>query len=287
MMTQLFDYLIDFNEALMGTGLPDFRRIVLAIIIFLVGRWLARRSRHWFRDAIQKTDVHPNKKLVYAADGIIYYGILLLAISLSLVALGIPLYSLIALLAFIIIFVAIALQSSLNNFAATVIFLVFQTFKTGDWVDVLDGTFGQVKEIQMFGTVIVTQEKSTVTVPNGAVLKGNIINYSELGYRRVDIIVTITYQDDLVKAKQIMEQILAENEHVLAEPKPVVGVLDLGDKGVDFSLRAFAPVEAYWDTKFQITEQVKLRLNEASIKIPVMQQDIHVTQSDGSLGSEG
>lgn len=279
-MSELLQYFKNVNTNLVGLGFPNLINIVWAILIFVTGRWLARRSRVWFKAALNRTNLHPNQKLAHTVERIIYYGILIFALSLALVALGFPLYSLLTLFAVVVIVIAIALQTSLNNLAATIIFLVFQTYKSGDWVDVLDGTFGQVKEIQMFGTVIVTQDKSTVTVPNGVVYQSNIVNYSELGYRRVDMVVTIMYQADLLKAKRIMEQVLAESEHVLPEPKPVVGVAFLGDKGVDFSLRPFTPVESYWNTMFEITEQVKLKLNEAGIEIPVFQQDVHVVQSN-------
>lgn len=263
----------DFN-------VPDLKNIIAAIVIFLIGRWLAKRSRRWFRSVMNKTDAHLSKKVMYALERIIYYTILIIAISFSLVALGLPAGSLVIIFGFAVILVAIALQTVLNNLAATIIFIVFQTYKPGDWVDVLDGTFGQVKEIQMFDTVIVTQDKKTVTVPNGVVMQSNIINYSELGYRRVDITVTITYDSDLVKAKQIMEQILAENEHVLDEPVAVVGVELLGTRGIDFSLRPFAPTDVYFDTLFDVTEQVKLRLTEAGITIAVLQQEMKVIQEN-------
>ena len=279
-MEQFLEYLNNTNMAMTSSGFPDILSIIWAVIILFIGRWLARRARGWFIIAVQNTTAHSNRRLVYAVERIIYYGILIIALSLALVSLGMPLYSLMTIFVIILLFIAIALQTSLNNFAATIIFLVFQTLKPGDWVDVLNGTFGQVKEIQMFSTVIVTQEKSTVTVPNGVIMQGNIINYSELGYRRADMLVTIKYQADLLQAKTIMEQILAENKHVLAEPAPVIGVVYLGDKGVDFSLRPFALVEDYWTTIFEITEQVKLKLNEAGIEVPVFQQDIHVIQTD-------
>ena len=179
-MAQFLEYFANANTSLVSIGLPSILSIFWAIIIFVAGRWLARRSRTWYNAAIRKTSVHSNTKLVYTTERIIYYGILILALSLSLVALGLPLYSILFIFALIVILIAIALQTSLNNFAATIIFLTFQTFKPGDWVDVFGGTFGQVKEIQMFGTVIVTQEKSTVTVPNGIVLQNNIVNYSNL-----------------------------------------------------------------------------------------------------------
>ncbi|NJN54515.1 MAG: mechanosensitive ion channel family protein [Anaerolineae bacterium] len=218
-------------------GFPNFLSIVWALIILLIGRWLARRMRRLFTATMAKTDAHINKKVTYALEGIIYYGILIIAISFSLIALGVPINSIIFFFAVLIVLVGVAFQTTLNNLAATIIFIVFQTYKVGDWVEVLNGTFGQVKRIQLFTTVIVTQQQSTVTIPNGVIMDGNIINYSDLGYRRVDMVVTISYESDLLKAKQIMEQVLAENEHVLAEPQPIVGVELLGVRGIDFSLR--------------------------------------------------
>ncbi|MCZ7665963.1 MAG: mechanosensitive ion channel family protein [Chloroflexi bacterium] len=178
----------------------------------------------------------------------------------------------------------LAFQTTLNNMAATIIFVVFQTYKPGDWIDVLNGTFGQVKRIQLFTTVILTQPKSMVTIPNGVIMEGNIINYSELGYRRVDIAVTITYESDLMKAKQIMEQILAENELVLDDPKPVVGVENLSPRGVEFYLWPFTLVEHYYDALFAVTEEVKLKLTEAGITIPVLRQDVKLFQADVNAG---
>ena len=277
-MTQLLEYLYTTNDSLATMGLPSFLRIIGAIVILLVGRWLAQRVRGLFRVAMTKTDAHINKKVVYALERVIYYGILLVAISFSLIALGVPINSIILLFAVFILLVGFAFQTTLNNLAATIIFVIFQTYKPGDWVTVLDDTFGQVKRIQLFTTVIVTQQRSTVTIPNGVIMAGNIINYSDLGYRRVDIGVTITYESDLVQAKQIMEQVLAENEHVLPEPKPIVGVERLGMRGIDFSLRPFAPAEAYWATLFAVTEEVKLKLAEAGIDIPVFRQDVKVIQ---------
>lgn len=277
-MTQLVEYFLNANESLTSMGFPNFLSIVWALIILLIGRWLARRMRRLFTATMAKTDAHINKKVTYALEGIIYYGILIIAISFSLIALGVPINSIIFFFAVLIVLVGVAFQTTLNNLAATIIFIVFQTYKVGDWVEVLNGTFGQVKRIQLFTTVIVTQQQSTVTIPNGVIMDGNIINYSDLGYRRVDMVVTISYESDLLKAKQIMEQVLAENEHVLAEPQPIVGVELLGVRGIDFSLRPFAPAEAYWDTLFEVTEQVQIKLTEAGITIPVFRQEVKFIQ---------
>lgn len=284
-MSQLIEYFFNANNSLLTMGLPSFWHIVWAIVILLFGRWLARRSRRLFIVTMAKTDTHINKKVVYSLEGVIYYGILIVAISFSLIALGVPINSIILIFAVFIVLVGVAFQTTLNNLAATIIFIVFQTYKPGDWVTVLDGTFGQVKRIQLFTTVIITQPQNTVTIPNGVIMAGNIINYSDLGYRRVDIDVTITYESDLMKAKQIMEQVLAENEHVLPDPKPIVGVERLGVRGIDFSLRPFAPADVYWDTMFSVTEEVKLKLTEAGITISVFRQDVKVIQEQTSMAN--
>jgi small conductance mechanosensitive channel len=275
------------NNSLVENGFPGFMHIFWAVLIFVFGRWLARRARRLFSVAMNKTDVHVNQKATYVLESVIYYGILIVALSFSLIALGMPISSILLVFSLFVVLVAVAFQTSLNNLAATIIFVVFQTFKPGDWVTVLDGTFGQVKRIQLFATVIVTQPQSTLTVPNGVILASNVINYSDLGYRRVDVNVTITYESDLLKAKQIMEQVLADNKRVLADPKPVVGVELLGPRGVDFSLRPFALADAYWDTLFEVTQEVKLRLMEAGITIPVMRQDVRLIQENEKLDSAG
>ena len=264
----------DISNALTYIGLPSLTNILWAIIIFFIGRWLAKRARNWLGRAFAHMDI--NQKLIHIVESVTYYAILTLAILFSMTALGIPVEALISIFVVMIILLAIALQSSLSNFAATIIFMVFQTFKVGDWIEVTEGIFGQVKELQMFSSVLITQDKKTVTIPNGRILLGDIINYSVLGWRRVDMQFTITYQDDLLTAKRILEEVLAENEHILSEPAPVVGVLGLGDKGVDFSVWPFVKVEDFWDVKFEVTEAVKLRFDEAGITLPVTRQDIHL-----------
>ena len=280
MAQKFIEYFLNTNNSLIDNGFPGFIHIFWAVLIFVFGRWLARRSRRLFRVTMDKTAVNINQKATYVLESVIYYGILIVALSFSLIALGVPISSILLVFSLFVVLVAVAFQTSLNNLAATIIFVVFQTFKPGDWVTVLDGTFGQVKRIQLFATVIVTQPQSTLTVPNGVILASNIINYSDLGYRRVDVNVTITYESDLLKAKQIMEQVLADNKRVLADPKPVVGVELLGVRGVDFSLRPFASADAYWDTLFEVTEEVKLKLMEAGITIPVMRQDVRLIQEN-------
>lgn len=280
-MTRLQNFLALADEYLGSVGMPSIWNIVWALIFIFVGRWLAVRSRTWFRRAMGSLDMTLNDSIVKLTESLIYYGILLIAAFFALAALGVPIESLVLILIVLALIVVVILQPTLSNLAATIIFVVFQTYKEGDWVDIT-GTFGQVEELQMFATVITTIEKSTVTIPNGEILQNKLTNYSKLGYRRVDMLFMISYKDDLPKAKQLLQEIVDSDERVLDDPPPIVGVQELGDHGVQFTVWPFVDMPDYVAVILAISEQVKLRFEEAGITIPFPQRDVHI---DGEIGS--
>jgi len=277
----LLNFLAEADEYLGTVGMPSVWNIVWALIFVFAGRWLASRSRTWFRKAAGSLDMTVNDSIIKLTESIIYYGILLIAGLLAVSALGIPMESLLLLLAVLVLIFVVILQPSLSNLAATIIFVVFQTFKEEDWVEIT-GTFGQVEELQMFATVITTIDKSTVTIPNGEILQNKLTNYSKLGYRRADMLFTIFYKDDLPKAKQLLQEIVGSDDRVLAEAPPIVGVQELGDHGVRFTVWPFVDMPDYVAVKLAISEQVKLRFDEAGITIPFPQRDVHI---DGEIES--
>lgn len=274
-MSQILNQLSILDDYLDSVGMPGLWSILWAILIFLAGRWLAKRARLWFSQAVVRLGFAINESLIRLTRNVIYYGILLIAAILSLAVLGIPIDSLLIILAAIAIFFAIIFQPSLSNMGATIIFVAFQMFKQGDWVE-LAGTFGQVKEMQMFSTEVITLDMRTVIIPNSEILRQEITNYSEMGTRCVDLPVTITYQGDIQKAKEILETIAKNDRRILTDPAPVIGTWELGDKGVDFRVWLYVEVRDYTQVKLDATEQVKIQLDEADIKIPVPQQDVHL-----------
>ena len=274
-MSQILNQLEDVNLYLDSTGFPNLWNLFWAIVIILAGRWLARRARNWFRKAQVRLDFSVNESLLALTESILYYGILLTALMLSLSVLGIPIDSFLLLLAIVVIILAIVLQSSLNNFAATIIFTVFQTFKQGDWIETMDA-YDHVEEMQMFSTVITATDKSTVIIPNGEILQDKITNYSRLELRRLELLFTIAYEDDIRSAKQILYEIMENEERILVDPEPVVGIIELGDDGVEFTVRPYVEITDYMPVKLAVTEQVKLRFDEAGITIPFPQRDVHI-----------
>jgi len=265
--------LLDFQ----GDVLPIAFHLLLAVIVLSIGRWLARKIRIILRRALVKAELSPSLINLFVA--VVYYSIILLVVVLALAVAGVPMDSIIFIVGVIVIVLAIALQDSLGNLAAAVIFLLFQPFKVGDMVEAA-GIFGTVREIQMFRTLFLSRDNTAVSVPNMAILNGNITNYSQEGVVRLDMEFMVSYSDDLLKAKQLLQEIITGNEHVLADPVPVVGVKELGDNGVSFVFRPFVAAEDMWQVRYDLTEKVKLAFDEAGITIPFPQRDVHMYQSD-------
>lgn len=260
------------------TILPFLINLALAILVLIIGRILARVARSATERALAKTDL--TESLVTLFMTLTYYSVLLLGILVALAILGVPVSSLVAGFGIILILLGIALQQSLGNFAATVIFLLFKPFKVGDLVETA-GVRGIVKEIQLFNTVFLAFDQKVVTLANASIQAAGITNFSKTGILRSDMLFGIGYEDDLAKAKQLIEELVAADERILSEPPQQIAVLELGDSSVNIGVRPFVKTEDYLNVQFDLIEKVKLRFDEARITIPYPQRDIHITQSNG------
>lgn len=247
--------------------------LLWAVVILLGGFWLARLVAGLLRKTLQRSNVDPG--LVSFVGTLTYYGLLFFAIIAALSRLGIQTTSLVAVVGAAGLAVGLALQGSLANFAAGVLILIFRPYRVGDVVEVA-GAFGTVEEIQIFTTVLGTPDNKTVVVPNARATEGNITNYTRKGTRRLDMVFGIGYGDDLLKAKQLLEQIIAEDERVLQEPAATVAVLELANSSVNFAVRPYVSVGDYWNVLFDTTEKVKLLFDQEGISIPYPQQDVHL-----------
>ena len=217
--------------------------------------------------------------LVRFLSSILRWVLLLFVIIAALSLLGIDTTSLIALLGAAGLAIGLSLQSSLSNFAAGVMIIVFRPFNKGDFVEVAGAT-GVIDNINIFTTTMTTPDNKEVIVPNGSILASNITNYSARDTRRVDMVFGISYDDDLRKAKKLLEEIIAGDDRVLADPAPVVALSELADSSVNFIVRPWAKAEDYWGLMWDTTEAVKLRFDEAGISIPYPQMDVHMDKSE-------
>src|SRR5690606_18837955 len=145
---------------------------------------------------------------------------------------------------------------SLQNFAAGFMLLLFRPFKSGDFIEAA-GTMGVVEKISIFSTIMRTGDNKEVTIPNGAIYSGNIINYSARATRRIDMVFGIGYGDDMKKARDIIAAVLTADDRILADPEPVIAVSELGASSVNFVVRPWVKTDDFWPVKFDLTEKIK------------------------------
>jgi small conductance mechanosensitive channel len=249
--------------------------ILWVIVILVIGWWLAALIARLLRRTLGKVDVEPT--LIGFLSNMTYYVLLTFVILAVLARLGIQTTSIIAVLGAAGLAVGLALQGALSNFAAGVLILFFRPYRVGDYVEI-GGAAGTVEQIQIFNTILATPDRKTVIVPNAQATGGNIVNYTTKGTRRVDMVFGIGYEDDILKAKQLLETVLAEDERIFKDPAPTVAVLELADSSVNFAVRPYVKVEDYWSVLFDTTEKVKLLFDQQGVSIPYPQQDVHLIQ---------
>lgn len=263
--------LLKIKEIVMIYGL----KILLAIVIFVLGRWVAKFAKKIIVNLMEKGGVE--KTLISFTSNLIYTLLFAFVIIAALSQLGIETTSFVALLGAAGLAVGMALQGSLSNFAAGVMMVIFKPFKVGDVIDA-GGTIGLVNEIGIFTTILKTPDNKTIIIPNAKVTSGNIINYSAEDKRRIDLVIACGYKDDIKKVKTVLMEILEKNEKILKDPAPVVALSELAESSINFVVRPWVNTADYWDVYFDIMQNVKLRFDEENISIPYPQTDVHLFQ---------
>lgn len=246
--------------------------ILFAIAIVLIGRIVVKWVVKLVRKLMVRSDIDPI--LINFVSSIINAILLLFVFIAALDQLGVDTTSLVALIGAAGLAIGLSLQGSLQNFAAGVMLIVFRPFKIGDFVEA-GGQAGVIEQISIFSTTMRSGDNKEIIVPNGQIYSGAITNYSAKETRRIDLVFGIGYDDDMLKAKEIMERILLSHELVLAEPAPAVAVAELADSSINFNVRPWVKSGDYWGVRSAIIEQVKLAFDEEGISIPYPQMDIH------------
>jgi small conductance mechanosensitive channel len=250
--------------------------ILIALVIFIVGRWVAKVIRRFIEKMLAKKDVAPVVNSFVCS--LAYIGMLTFVVIAALAQVGIQTTSLIAILGAASLAIGLALQGSLSNFAAGVLLIIFRPFKVGDYVE-CGGTSGAVDEIQIFTTILNSPDNKKIIVPNAKVLGDTITNYSAKESRRVDLVIGVGYSDDLQKVESVLKDVLSKDERVLKDPPPTIAVLELADSSVNFAVRPWVKTGDYWGVYFDLTKNIKLRFDaEEGIAIPFPQRDVHLFQ---------
>lgn len=268
-MDQITELFQQNHEVLLGKLL----QLVAAIVIFYVGRMVAKGVRGFLERTLLARAV--DKAVVSFVASIVYALILIATVLMALSQVGVQTTSFIAILGAAGLAVGLALQGSLANFASGILIILFRPFKSGDFVDA-GGVTGTVDKIEIFQTIMKTPDNKLVIIPNAQITGGAITNYSAEATRRVDLVIGISYDSDLLKAKQILEDLLKNDSRVLTTPAPVVKVGELADSSVNFIVRPWVNSADYWGVYWDTLEKVKLSFDEQGIAIPFPQMDVHI-----------
>lgn len=247
--------------------------LLIALLVFLIGRMIAKGISKMVGRLLIHTKL--DIILVEFVQSLVNALLLVVVIVAALDQLGVNTTSLIAILGAAGLAIGLALQGSLQNFAAGFMLLLFRPFKSGDFIEAA-GTMGVVEKISIFSTIMRTGDNKEVTIPNGAIYSGNIINYSARATRRIDMVFGIGYGDDMKKARDIIAAVLAADDRVLADPEPVIAVSELGASSVNFVVRPWVKTDDFWPVKFDLTEKIKQAFDDQGISIPFPQMDVHM-----------
>lgn len=261
--------------------IPGFLDFVLGVILALVVFFVGAKVIGWIRKLVKKSmeKAHVDKGVSQFVDSLlkfVLYAILIFSIGQKF---GLDTTSVAAALASCGVAVGLALQGSLSNFAGGVLILVLKPFVVGDYiVEDNKGREGTVVEIQLFYTKLLTVDNKTVIIPNGSLANTSLTNVTAQDKRRLDLSVGVSYDADLKKAKQLIEEILQKDEDILQTESKDVFVDELGESAVTIGARGWVKKEAYWTAKWRILEAIKVTLDENGIEIPYNQVVVHVKE---------
>ena len=252
-------------------------KVVAAIVVFILGRWIAKAVGKIARRLLEKKDV--DKIIVSFVANLTYIGLLTFVIIAALAQLGIQTASFIAVIGAAGLAIGLALQGSLANFAAGFLLVIFRPFKVGDYITAA-GASGTVEEIKVFTTQLKTIDNKTIIIPNAKLTGDNITNYSAKDTRRVDMLFGVSYTDDLQKVRQALQSVVEKEIRILDDPPAMIVLKELADSSVNFEVRAWVKTGDYWDVYFDLVENVKKRFDAERISIPFPQTDVHMYKTE-------
>ncbi|VAX03175.1 Small-conductance mechanosensitive channel [hydrothermal vent metagenome] len=273
-MDTLFNSDVDY----LGTYIiPWAVNLVLALVIFIIGRWIARAVTNAVGRLMKKGGI--DESLVDFLSNLIFAALLVVVIIAALGQLGVDTTSVMAIFATAGLAVGLALKDSLGNLASGVMLVLFKPFKLGDFIEA-GGVTGVVESIRIFSTLLKTADNREITVPNGQIYGGTIVNFSARDTRRIDLIFGIGYDDDIRQAKQLIEKVMAADERILKDPAAAVMVAELADSSVNLAVRPWVATADYWGVRAALLENIKITFDEAGISIPYPQTDVHLFAVD-------
>lgn len=270
---------MDIEKILTTYVYPWSLKIALALVIFIIGRLVAKLINRTLRKVMKKANL--DELLIDFIGSIVYSVLLVIVVLAALEQLGVNTTSALAILGAAGLAVGLALKDSLSNFASGVMLIIFRPFKVGDFVEA-GGVSGVVEKIQIISTVMRTGDNREIIIPNSKIYGGTITNNSARDTRRIDLVMGIGYEDDIDKARQIMLDIMAADERIMKDPAPAVALGELADSSVNFTVRPWVGSADYWEVRSDLLEAFKKAFDEKGISIPYPQRDVHLHEVKAS-----
>lgn len=267
------DKVVHYSDIALEYSTEYGLKVLGALLIFFIGKWVARKIIALMRRGMERANVDPT--LISFASNALYVVLIIMIIVAAISNVGVETTSFMAIFGAAGLAIGLALKDTLANVGAAVLIIFFRPFKVGDFIEA-SGVMGNVKSINLFSTTLTTTDNRSIIIPNGALIAGNIINYTGNQTRRIDMTFQIDYKDDLKVAKEVVMNVLHAHEKVLKEPEPIVAVGALERDGVQLIVRPWVAVEDYWNVSFEVTELVKLEFDKHNITVPFPQMDLHV-----------
>jgi small conductance mechanosensitive channel len=251
--------------------------ITIAIIIFYVGKLVVSILVRGVRKVMQRQEV--DKTLETFVCNFLRIALMIIVFIAAISQLGIQTTSFIAIFGAAGLAVGLALQGSLSNFAAGVLIVLFRPYRVGDFVEAA-GVAGTIEQVQILTTILKTPDNKQIIVPNSQIMDSIITNYSAKDTRRVDMVVGVSYEDDLDKVHKVLRELVAAEERILDDPACTIAVSELADSSVNFVVRPWVRAEDYWGVHFDMTEAIKKRFDQEGITFPFPQQDVYLHKVD-------
>ena len=270
---QNIDIAVTFINGLLERAVAFLPSVAGALIVLVVGLWLAGRIKAAARRAMSKTR-KIDETLAGFLSSLIYYGLVALVVITTLGVFGVPTTSFAALIGAAGLAIGLALQGTLGHVASGVMMLGFRPFDVGDFVETA-GQSGTVKQIGLFTTELATPDNKKIIIPNGKIFDDVITNYAGYDTRRVDLVFGVSYGDDLDKAMRLIRSEVEKQPRAKTEPAPVIAVDNLGDSSVDIICRVWVERADYFDVKWALTQAVKERFDAEGVSIPFPTRSVY------------
>ena len=248
-------------------------KVLTALAIFYIGRFVISMAVRGLRKVMRRQEI--DKTLETFICNLARTALMVVLVIAVIGALGIQTTSFIAIFGAAGLAVGLALQGSLSNFASGVLIVLFRPYRVGDFIEAA-GISGSVEQVQILTTILKTGDNKQIIVPNSKIMDSIITNYSANDQRRIDLVIGVSYEDDLDKVRATLQELISSESRILAEPAPLIAVAELGDSSVNFFVRPWVSSADYWAVRFDLTEAIKKRFDKDDISFPYPQQDVHL-----------